>query len=118
MKTLINNKTEWHKPHLVPAIKTGTEKLYWIAVLNGQNKVYVYDALYQNRPLEIDENGDYLDADCLVNTNDEPIESIGWVQNQQHSEFDNFYEAIAFNEHYTLLGWAECKKPEWVIYEL
>jgi hypothetical protein len=109
----MNNKIEWNKPHLVPSIKKGTEKLCWLAVRNGQNKVYVFDALYQNRPLKTDDNGEYLSDDYLVNDSDEPIESIGWVHNQQHSEFDNFYQPIEFNEHYELLGWAECEKPKW-----
>ena len=109
-----DSKTEWHKPHLVPAIKKGTEGLFWVAVRNGQNKVYVFDALYQNRPLETDDDGEPLDDGCLINVDGEPIESIGWVHNQQHSEFDNFYQPIDFNEHYELLGWAECKTPEWI----
>ena len=106
---------EWQKPESTPVVEVGDEKEFWIAIEatrpNKPAKIYTFLAQYQNRPYEEGEeelNGD----EPLVNVDGEYISSVGWVMCKQHTEFDNFYEPISFNDNYKLLGWAEYVAPE------
>ena len=111
-KELQSLKPVWLSPATIPAVEKGTEKQYWIATYNKRrDSISVYLAIYQNRPLEVDDNGEYIDDDYLVNADGEPHESIGWVENKSHYEFDDFYMVIDFNDNYQLLGWAEYQPP-------
>ncbi|WP_351122667.1 hypothetical protein [Shewanella sp. T24-MNA-CIBAN-0130] len=105
-------KPDWQPPESIPRVEIGAENEFWIAVHSKlANKNYVYLAIYQNRPLLLNENGDPLNDDFLVNVDGDPHESIGWVTNKNHYEFDDFYEAIDFNDDYHLLAWAEYQPP-------
>lgn len=102
-------KLKWNKPDSIPVVELGSEKQFWIAVeCHGQ--IRVLEALYQNRP-EFDEKGEIYDF-ALTSENGEGVESIGWVENKNHYEFDDFYEPIVFSESCVLLGWAEYSTPE------
>lgn len=102
-------KPKWNKPDSIPVVGLGEEEKYWVAVeLNGQ--VRVWDALYQNRPA-FDEKGEAYDF-ALVSEHGEEVDSVGWVQNKSHFDFENFYEPISFGESCVLLGWAEWSEPE------
>ena len=100
----------WQSPETTPNVPSGTEKEFWVAVENKES-VNVFIALFQNRPLELDENGEPLDDDCLINTDGEPIDSVGWVFNQEHYEFDNYYTPLVFLGETKLVGWAELEVP-------
>jgi hypothetical protein len=111
----------WQKPETTPVVPKGDELEFWVAIestrVNPHNQVsstrtYTFLAQYQNRPLETDEDGEYLDDDYLTDVNGEPVESIGWVSCKAHDDFDNFYEKLDFNENYKLLAWAEYTAPE------
>lgn len=111
-KKLASYRPEWQSPDLIPDIPVGTESEYWIAIYNDKTcKVVVFLANYQNRPLTYDDNGDLISDDYLVNADGDPHESIGWVTNKSHHEFDDFYEPIVFSDDYRLLGWAEYEPP-------
>jgi len=110
----------WQDPSHSPEVEKGDEKLFWVAVKvkrpntasqSVTEKVVTFLAYYQNRPLEVDSEGEYIDDDYLVNECGEPHESIGWVNCQSHCEFDNFYVPIEFDDNYELLGWAEYVAP-------
>ena len=103
---------KWNPPESVPDVPEGEERLYWIATSSKETgfKPHVRLAHYQNVPLKVDENGDPI-GDCFYNPDGEPIESIGWVEQYEHYEFNRFYEGIAFNEDYRLLGWSEYHPP-------
>jgi len=103
-------RQNWNSPESTPVVPIGTEKQYWIAIKTSEGKECVFIAHYQNRPLA-DEGDD--EAYELIDLDGEPIESVGWVDCKEHSEFDNYYTPISFNEHYELLGWAECIAPTW-----
>lgn len=105
-------KVNWNNPKSTPDVEKGTEKLCWLAVKAESRPPVVFLAHYQNRPLELDEDGEPLDeCNCLSNCDGEYIESIGWVDCKEHYEFDNFYTPLSFNKDYRLLAWAECKTP-------
>jgi len=110
----------WQKPEAIPVVPEGDEIQFWIAIestrVNPHNQVtstrsYTFLAQYQNRPLETDEYGEYIDDDYLTDINGEPVESIGWVSCKAHDDFENFYELLDFNENYKLLAWAEYTAP-------
>lgn len=112
----------WQKSELIPVVGLGDERLFWVAVEANrvnphkqrnmiETHVVTFLAYYQNRPLQVDSDGESLDDDCLVNTDGEPVESVGWVSCKAHYEFDNFYEQLDFNDNYKLLGWAEYTPP-------
>jgi hypothetical protein len=102
----------WQAPDLIPNVEAGTEEQFWIAVHSERTgEPHVYLAIYQNRPLTLDENGECTDDDCLVTPDGDPHESIGWVTDQAHHEFDNYYEPIEFSEKYKLLAWAAYQAP-------
>lgn len=105
---------KWNDPNTVPEVKLGTEKLYWIAVKNPMG-VYVFTAHYQNRPITTDETGNPV-GDCdswaLTSPDGDYVHSVGWVDCKSHSEFDDYYEGLEFNNDYKLLGWAEYHAPE------
>ena len=102
----------WNPPESVPDVPEGEEKLFWITTASKETgfKPHVSLAHYQNVPLKVDEDGNPID-DCFYNPDGEPIESIGWVEQYEHYEFNRFYEGIVFNDDYRLLGWAECQPP-------
>jgi hypothetical protein len=107
----------WNKPESTPVVEHGTEEFFWIAVESRFNKdkkpkVFVFLALYQNRPLSLDEDGNPDNDDYLSDTSGEPIESVGWVENKSHYDFEDFYVPLSFNDDYKLLGWAEYVAPE------
>ncbi|MFV0449822.1 MAG: hypothetical protein ACK5MF_15420 [Vibrio sp.] len=103
--------TVWHSPETTPNIPKGTEEQFWLAVKN-KSGIQVFIAIYQNRPLELDENGELVSDDCLINTDGEPIDSVGWVVNQEHYEFDNYYTPLTFRgDSNKLLGWAKLDTP-------
>ena len=107
---------EWNAPDTVPEVKLGTEKLFWIAVKAEWNEApQVFTALYQKRPVIIDDDGE-LTLGCdnwvLHSPDGDYVDSVGWVENKTTSEFDDYFEAFSFNEHYMLLGWAEYQAPE------
>lgn len=105
-------KVNWKDPNTVPVVKKFQEKEFWIAVKSSYREdPFVFLAFYQNRPLEIDSEGDAIDG-CLIDPDGEPIESIGWVYNKENSEFENYYETITFREDYKLLGWADYTPPK------
>ena len=99
----------WNKPEFTPLVEEGKEEQFWIAVENDKGKVFVFPAHYQNRPL--DENGDNYD-DALEDLNGDAVGSVGWVDLKQHVDYDNFWEALTFNDNYKLLGWAVYTPPE------
>ncbi len=102
---------KWNNPEVAPDVELGTEKRFWIAVLGRAGGVFVYDALYQNRPVIIDDND--IQADWVVHDRDgEPHHSVGWVDSIEAEDFDYFHSEIQFTENYKLMGWAEYVKPE------
>ena len=112
---------EWKSPDTVPEVKEAAERLFWLAVEykrvtphpdSKQTETFTFLAFYQNRPIELDDDGEPTNDDYLVNTDGEPMESIGWVTDKQHDEFDNYYMPIEFSDHYKLLGWAEYTPPK------
>lgn len=106
---------DWKDPSTVPEVALGTEKNFWIAVQHNDGKITICHALYQNRPL-VDEEHELYD-DCLNNTDGEAVESIGWVEDKVHCEFDNFYEPFDFDDERKLVGWAEYELPEFSKHE-
>jgi hypothetical protein len=105
---------EWKGAGAIPVVSKGAERLFWLAVevaSSDEPKVVTFLAHYQNRPLEQDGDGEFLNDDYLTNTDGAPIESVGWVSCKEHVEFSNFYEVIKFNDEYKLLGWAEYTPP-------
>lgn len=106
---------DWQKPESTPVVEVGSEKEFWIAVeatrSNKPAKIYTFLAQYQNRPYEEGEE-EFSGDEPLVSVDGEYISSVGWVTCKQHTEFDNFYEPISFNDNYKLLGWAEYVAPE------
>lgn len=105
------NEVKWNEADKTPDVAKGEEVPYWIAVKNDKGKVYVFMAYYQNRPLEIDNNGEIINNYTLYDINGDPVGSDGWVDPKKHVDFDEFWEQINFNEHYELLGWAEYVPP-------
>ncbi len=101
---------DWKNPSTVPEVAPGTEEIFWIAVQHKDGKITTCHALYQNRPLVDEEHELY--SDCLRNTDGEAVESIGWVEDQVHIEFDNFYTPFDFDDECKLVGWAEYEFPE------
>ena len=106
----------WNSPETVPNVKLGEEELYWIAV-ESERGIFVFSAYYQNRPLITNEDGELLDG-CddwvLSNEYDGEIESVCWVHNRLHLEYDHYWEKINFDHEYKLLGWAEYDTPEFI----
>lgn len=99
----------WNSPDTVPDVPKWTEQEFWIAVASKYTgKTHVFLAQYQNRPLE----NDPISDDCLVDCDGEYIHSVGWVSCQTHVQYDNYYEAMDFSDHWKLLGWAEYTPPE------
>lgn len=106
-------KPLWQSPETIPAVPAGEEQEFWIAVHSQRtNKTHVYLAQYQNRPVNLDEDGEPIgDEDLLIDVDGEYVDSVGWVMNRQHTDFDNYYEKIDFNSDYQLLGWANYQPP-------
>lgn len=107
-------KPSWQPPETIPQVPVGTEQEFWIAVHSQHtNKTHVYLAQYQNRPLNLDEHGEQVGDDdyYLVDVDGEYVDSVGWVMNRQHVDFDNYYEKINFTSDYQLLGWANYQPP-------
>ena len=106
---------EWQKPTVIPEVKIGDDVEFWIAVETQRpdkpKEIITFLAIYQNRPLEHDDDGELISDDYLVTPDGDPHESIGWVTCKSHYEFDDFYESIEFNEKYKLLGWAVYTPP-------
>lgn len=103
---------KWNLPTVNPDVSLGDEKEFWIAIYSERtNKEHVFIAQYQNRPFD-EESDDYLEDYVLHTPDGDPIDSVGWVTCKEHSDFDNFYEPITFNEQYRLLGWAEYEPPK------
>ena len=109
------SKTIWHRPSITPLVSVGTESLFWIATKRTDNEGEVSHnvrlAHYQNRPLELDGEGNPTSDDNLFNIDGDAIESIGWVEDNEHYEFENYYSPIEFNEHYELVAWAYVHVP-------
>lgn len=109
------SKTEWFKPNITPLVPMGTESPFWIATKRTHaDGVVVLDvrlAQYQNRPLELDEDGEPTSDDHLVGVDGDAIESIGWVVDNEHYEFENYYSPIEFNGSYELVAWAYVHAP-------
>lgn len=104
---------EWNAPEATPEVKKGTEKEFWVAVYSehsGENRVFI--AHYQNRPVDLDDDGAPLADDFLTTPDGEPHHSVGWVLRTEHEDYDGFYTACQFSEQYRLLGWAEYEPPE------
>lgn len=104
---------KWNDPNTVPEVELGTEEKYWIAV-ETKSGINVFEVLYQNRPLLQDEDGDANDecADWALNGEDGGyVSSVGWVQNQAHYEYSDFYVPLGLCEDCKLLGWAEYQAP-------
>lgn len=110
----VPNAITWYKPEELPEVELGTETEYWIAVQSKyKDKPLVFLALYQNRPLRHDNDGDLIEDDWqIVSPDGDPWHSVGWVEDKAHCDFDSFYESIDFNDDYQLLGWAEYQPPE------
>lgn len=107
-------KPLWQSPETIPAVPVGEEQEFWIAVHSQHsNKTHVYLAQYQNRPANLDEHGEPIgDEDYyLIDVDGEYVDSVGWVMNRQHPDFDDYYEKIDFNTDYQLLGWANYQPP-------
>lgn len=107
-------KNEWFTPSITPLVPMGTESLFWLAIEsihNGKTHKVVRLAHYQNRPLEVDENGDPTSDDHLVDADGQPIESIGWVNANEHYDFEDYYSVIEFNEEYKLVAWSYVHTP-------
>ena len=111
---------EWKSPQEIPSIDIYSEKTYWVAIkraLTGRigdtnETVHVFDAQYLNKPLVMDDNGDYENDDFLCDPDGEPMEAVGWFSSREHSEYDSYYEQLIFSDEMILLGWAEYEKPE------
>ena len=112
---------EWQLPGSAPAVDEGTEKEFWVAVVSvrgGIPSIHTFLGMYQNRPLNLDEDGEPTNDDYLISDNGdngEPIGSMGWVSCKSHVDYDDFYVPLNFDESYTLLGWAEYTPPEFTI---
>lgn len=106
-------KPLWQSPETTPTVPVGEEQEFWIAVHSQHtNKTHVYLAQYQNRPVNLDEGGEPIgDEEPLIDVDGEYVDSVGWVMNRQHTEFDNYYEKINFSSDYQLLGWANYQPP-------
>lgn len=104
----------WNSPDKTPEVEIGTEEEFWIAVDSRYSgKTHVFLAYYQNRPLDLDEDGYPIDEDvCLYDTNSEPIASVRWTHLKEHECYENYYTPIEFSEDYVLLGWAEYQEPK------
>ena len=103
----MGKKLKWNHPEVVPDVKEGTEKLFWIAVYSDYTKKdHVHLAYYQNRPIKEDSD------DCLEGPDGETIESVGWVESKEHEYYDSYFLPIHFSEQYRLFGWAKYKPPE------
>lgn len=110
----MNIKSDWIAPHITPIVPKGTEQLCVIAtrsVRYGVVHEHTRLAYYQNRPLEYTESGELLSDDNLVNTSGEEIESIGWVNCNEHHEFEDYYSPIEFSDDYELVAWAKLDLP-------
>lgn len=104
----------WNNPETVPNVKIGEEELCWIAV-ESDGKVFTFSAYYQNRPLITNEDGDLIngcDDWALSNEWDGYIDSVCWVHNRLHTDYDHCWEQIKFDNEYKLLGWAKYETPE------
>ena len=42
-----------------------------------------------------------------------PISIVGWVRQEPHTDFDEFYVPIQFTESDKMLGWCELIVPEY-----
>lgn len=102
----------WNSKDTAPDVEIGTEVEYWIAVKTPE-KVYTFIALYQNKPLRLDEEGEPLDDWCLHDDCGKPLDSVGWVSSKVHYEYDDYFEKLDFHEEYELLGWTEYTPPKW-----
>lgn len=103
---------EWNEPESIPCVAKGGQQLFWIAVDSQHTgETHVFLAYFQNRPLELDKEGEPSD-DTLHDPDGEPINSVGWVDCKQHHDFDDFYTPLLFDESYKLLGWAEYEPPK------
>ncbi len=109
------SKVLWYKPSITPLVPVGTESLFWIATKRTHNEGEVTHnvrlAHYQNRPLEVDSDGEPTRDDHLVGVDGDAIESIGWVNDNEHYEFDNYYSPIEFNDKFELVAWAYVHPP-------
>ena len=104
---------KWNAPNTCPAVRKGSEKLFWLAVKNPMG-VHVFPAHFQNRPLVTDEMGNLVgncDEWVLTSPDGDYVDSFGWVDCKSHSEFDDYYEKLEFNNDCKLLGWAEYQAP-------
>lgn len=109
-------KKEWFAPFITPLVPMGTESLFWLAIESnycGKSRSFVRLAHYQNRPLELDDGGESTSDDHLVNTDGEPLESIGWVNVNEHYDFEDYYSKIEFNDEYKLVAWAYVHTPDY-----
>ena len=109
-------KVDWKAPDTLPEIPEGTEEHFWLAVeVTKPNKpveIKTFLGQYQNRPLNQNAEVPLGDEEPLVNTDGDPVSSVGWVACQSHYDFDNFYEFINFSDEYKLMGWAEYEAPD------
>jgi len=110
----------WREPTDIPVVERDTTKQFWIAVEVARHKtcrtdpdpkVHVRLATYANKPVDLDEDGEPVDCDPLVNVDGEFVEMIGWVDDVQHDDFESYNIPITFNESYRLMGWAEYIPP-------
>ncbi|SHH56200.1 hypothetical protein [Ferrimonas marina] len=104
-------KVSWNAPEETPPVPLGTEQLFWVAIHNLRtDKVRVELAYYQNRPLQHHPDGQAKDW-VLLDHMEEPVHSVGWVENKRCDSFDDFYEHLDLNGDYQLAGWAEYQPP-------
>lgn len=105
----------WNSPESTPNVPEGEERLFWIAVRASYHdrptSTYVRLAHYQNRPLIHGEDGEPISDDYLVSIDGDPMESIGWVSETEHDDFNDFYRPIEFSEVYEILAWTVCEPP-------
>lgn len=108
-------KVKWEDPDAIPDVAIGSEDFFWVATKHRlTDRVSVFLALYQNRPVELDDDGEPNDSyDGLVDLDGEYVHSVGWVLNQAHAEFDNYYTPMDFSGLWRLVGWAKYAPPEY-----
>ena len=116
---------DWQSPDTIPTVKKGESLECWVAVestprtyslengspVDKDPRVHTFIAQYVNKPVQVDDNGDTDTDDYLVTADGEPWPAVGWFSIKNHADFDDYYEALEFNDRYKLLGWANYTPP-------
>lgn len=105
-------KVEWNSPERPPQVSEFNNATFWISVESKHTgETHVYDAVYMNYPLILDDDEEPL-GDCLCTGDGDAVEMVGWANKIYHPDFADYYELIQFSDQCILKGWAEYKTPE------